>query len=73
MITFPQLSLWRPAPRATDPPLGAKDLVVLVGFTGITGFIGGHLAERLLAEGQQVRGLARRPDDAAWLADKAPK
>lgn len=36
--------------------------------TGITGFIGSHLAERLLAEGVVVRGLARRPDDAIWLA-----
>ena len=36
--------------------------------TGITGFIGGHLAERLLAEGVAVRGLARRSEAAAWLA-----
>ncbi len=36
--------------------------------TGITGFIGSHLAERLLAAGWAVRGLARRPAGAAWLA-----
>ncbi len=36
--------------------------------TGVTGFIGSHLAQRLLAEGVAVRGLARRPDEAAWLA-----
>ncbi len=36
--------------------------------TGITGFIGGHLAQRLLAEGVAVSGLARTPADAAWLA-----
>lgn len=36
--------------------------------TGITGFIGGHLAERLLSEGVAVRGLARQPEAAAWLA-----
>jgi nucleoside-diphosphate-sugar epimerase len=36
--------------------------------TGITGFIGGHLAERLLGQGIAVRGLARRPDAAHWLA-----
>jgi len=36
--------------------------------TGITGFIAGHLTERLLAEGISVRGTARRPDAAEWLA-----
>jgi nucleoside-diphosphate-sugar epimerase len=35
--------------------------------TGINGFIAGHLAERLLREGWQVRGTARRPEAAAWL------
>ncbi len=38
--------------------------------TGVTGFIGSHLAERLLAEGVAVRGLARRPADAAWLVER---
>ena len=37
--------------------------------TGITGFIGGHLAQRLLAEGRPVRGLARQPRRAAGLAE----
>jgi nucleoside-diphosphate-sugar epimerase len=36
--------------------------------TGVTGFIGSHLAQRLLAQGVAVRGLARRPEDAAGLA-----
>ena len=36
--------------------------------TGITGFIGSHLAERLLVEGVAVRGLARRPEEAGRLA-----
>lgn len=36
--------------------------------TGVTGFIGSHLAERLLAAGTAVRGLARRPAGADWLA-----
>lgn len=36
--------------------------------TGATGFIGGHLAERLLALGTPVRVLARRPERAAALA-----
>lgn len=38
--------------------------------TGVTGFIGGRLAERLMAQGVAVRGLARRPSDAAWLAEQ---
>ena len=37
--------------------------------TGVGGFIASHLAERLLREGQPVRGLARRPERAGWLAD----
>ena len=32
--------------------------------------MGSHLAERLLAEGVAVRGLARRPADAAFLAQQ---
>jgi nucleoside-diphosphate-sugar epimerase len=38
--------------------------------TGINGFIAGHVAERLLGQGLAVRGLSRRPDSAAWLAEK---
>ena len=48
-------------PRATDFPSP-----VLI--TGANGFIAGHLAERLRAQGVAVRGLARRPDSASWLA-----
>ncbi|OQA43035.1 MAG: 3 beta-hydroxysteroid dehydrogenase/Delta 5--_4-isomerase [Chloroflexi bacterium ADurb.Bin325] len=36
--------------------------------TGVTGFIASHLAERLLAAGVPVRGAARRPAAADWLA-----
>lgn len=35
--------------------------------TGISGFIGGHLARRLLAEGEAVRGLVRNPTKVRWL------
>jgi nucleoside-diphosphate-sugar epimerase len=42
---------------------GKKALV-----TGATGFIGGRLAERLISEGMQVRGLARTPAKGQWLA-----
>ena len=41
--------------------LPASSLQHPVLLTGITGFIAGHLAERLLAEGIPVRGTARRP------------
>ena len=47
------------------PASGNQQPVLL---TGITGFIAGHLAERLLAGGVHVRGTARRPDAAEWLA-----
>lgn len=38
--------------------------------TGITGFIASHLAERLLSLGVPVRGTARRPAAAEWLAQR---
>jgi nucleoside-diphosphate-sugar epimerase len=38
--------------------------------TGVNGFIAAHLAERLLALGIAVRGLARRPEAAGWLAQQ---
>jgi NADH dehydrogenase len=36
--------------------------------TGITGFVGSHLAARLTAEGHHVRGLVRKPDARGHLA-----
>ncbi|HEX4841906.1 MAG TPA: NAD-dependent epimerase/dehydratase family protein, partial [bacterium] len=38
--------------------------------TGATGFIGGHLTERLLTCGARVRALVRSPEKAAHLAAK---
>jgi nucleoside-diphosphate-sugar epimerase len=35
--------------------------------TGATGFIGSHIAERLVALGARVRGLARSTGKGAWL------
>lgn len=37
--------------------------------TGATGFIGGHLAERLAGEDLEVTGTGRRIDEARWLED----
>ncbi len=36
--------------------------------TGATGFIGGHLAQKLIAQGHQVTCLVRNPDKATGLA-----
>ena len=38
--------------------------------TGVTGFIGSHVAERLLALGANVRGLARSAAKGTWLAER---
>jgi ornithine--oxo-acid transaminase len=45
-----------------DPARGDVCLI-----TGATGFIGGHLAERLVAEGAQVRCLTRASSDTSRL------
>jgi len=38
--------------------------------TGATGFIGSHVAERLVSLGGRVRGLARSTAKGQWLADR---
>src|SRR5690348_15551259 len=38
--------------------------------TGATGFLGSHVVEALLARGEVVKILARRPEQARWLAQK---
>ena len=38
--------------------------------TGVSGFTGGHLAERLAANGHAVRGLVRDPQQCAELRGK---
>ncbi len=48
--------------KAIDP---SRDGVCLV--TGATGFIGGHLAQRLVQEGHQVRCLVRASSDTSLL------
>lgn len=39
-----------------------------IAVTGATGFVGGHIAQALATAGASVRGVARRPDAAPWLA-----
>ena len=51
------------APNAVPALPGQRVLV-----TGASGFIGSHLAERLLAHGSQVRVLVRRPERVAAMA-----
>ena len=41
--------------------------------TGVTGYIGSHLARRLLAEGHQVSGLVRLPVHTAYIQDITDK
>ncbi len=53
-----------------DPQSSLCQLPAPVLVTGITGFVAGHLAERLLAEGFSVRGTMRR--DPASLARALP-
>jgi nucleoside-diphosphate-sugar epimerase len=45
---------------------------VIIALTGGTGFLGGHVLDRLVAAGHKVRALARRPQkarkDVVWIA-----
>ncbi len=41
--------------------------------TGATGFLGGHLVQRLLSDGQDVRVLVRSASKAASLVDQGAK
>ncbi len=60
-------ALLTPAVRSDPEVQALPGRRVLV--TGATGFIGSHLAERLLATGAHVRVLVRRPERAPRLAD----
>jgi acetylornithine/succinyldiaminopimelate/putrescine aminotransferase/nucleoside-diphosphate-sugar epimerase len=55
----------QPAPTRGTPIDPSRDDVCLV--TGATGFIGGHLAQRLVDEGYQVRCLVRATSDTSLL------
>ena len=42
-----------------------EDSLILV--TGVTGFIGSHIANELLKRGYRVRGTARDAEKARWI------
>ncbi|MBK8680124.1 MAG: NAD-dependent epimerase/dehydratase family protein [Sphingobacteriales bacterium] len=43
------------------------DKIALI--TGISGFVGSHLAQQLVAQGWQVRGLIRASSNLRWIQD----
>lgn len=56
------------ADHKTDIPKGA-----LVMVTGVTGFVGSHIAKALLERGYKVRGTVRDFEKAAWLVNNILK
>ena len=50
-----------------DYSLVPRDSLVLV--TGVTGFIGSHIADQCLKAGFRVRGATRDTKKAAWVKD----
>ncbi|KAL3961453.1 hypothetical protein ACCO45_002976 [Purpureocillium lilacinum] len=53
---------------SSHQPVLQPGAVILV--TGVSGFIGSHVADQLLAAGYTVRGTTRDAAKNAWLADK---
>jgi nucleoside-diphosphate-sugar epimerase len=53
------------APLRSEPITASRDDVCLI--TGATGFIGGHLVQRLVEDGYRVRCLARSSSDTSRL------
>jgi nucleoside-diphosphate-sugar epimerase len=43
---------------------------MIIAITGATGFIGSHLADRMLEAGHEVRALVRRSSNLRWLEGK---
>ena len=57
---------WRKRRRAIGRTMIAGEALV----TGASGFLGGHLANRLATEGQSVRALVRQASDVSRLVDR---
>src|SRR5690606_12573894 len=43
---------------------------MIASITGVTGFIGSHLADALLEKGYTVRALVRKSSNLRWIQDK---
>jgi uncharacterized protein YbjT (DUF2867 family) len=51
-------------PGIPDPAIPVGSWIVV---TGVTGFIGSHVADQALAAGYHVRGIVRDVEKAAWV------
>ena len=53
-------------PGIKDPAVPLGSLVIV---SGVTGFIGSHVADQVLAAGYKVRGTTRNTRKGAWVED----
>ena len=53
-------------PGIRDPALPFGSIVVI---SGVSGFIGSHVADQVLAAGYKVRGTTRSVEKNAWVID----
>lgn len=51
-------------PGIQDPAVSYGSLIVV---SGVTGFIGSHVADQILAAGYKVRGTTRNAHNGAWV------
>ena len=55
-----------PIPGIMDPAIPLGSVVVI---SGVSGFLGSHIADQVLAAGYKVRGTTRSVERTAWVAD----